>query len=207
MQVYDGLNGLKLHPGDGFTGELTPELTLSADNGELIIKFISTPTSEGNAGFSAIYSADCPQLDAGKGAIASSVETTFGSVVLFSCPFGQVFATGVSEIRTSCQLGGEWSQTYIPACQEVYCGPVPQIDNGFAVVASNVTYGGVAQFQCYAGFAFPSGNPLESITCLDNGQWSPLPNCQGEFNMCNGNKNYYLVGKMPCFRKDCTNHN
>ena len=82
--------------------------------------------------------------------------------------------------RTVCQLGGEWSQSYIPACQEVYCGPVPQIDNGFAVVASNVTYRGVAQFQCYAGFAFPSGNPLESITCLDNGEWSPLPNCQGE---------------------------
>ena len=79
-----------------------------------------------------------------------------------------------------CRLGGQWSQSYIPACQEVYCGPVPQIDNGFAVVASNVTYRGVAQFQCYAGFAFPSGNPLESITCLDNGEWSPLPNCQGE---------------------------
>ena len=34
-------------------------------------------------------------------------------------------------------------------------------------------------YQCYAGFAFPSGNPLESIRCLENGQWSPLPNCQG----------------------------
>ena len=57
---------------------------------------------------------------------------------------------------------------------------MPQIDNGFAVVASNVTYRGEAQFQCYAGFAFPSGSPLEQITCLEDGQWSPLPNCQGK---------------------------
>ncbi len=23
--------------------------------------------------------------------------------------------------------GGKWSNPYIPACQEVYCGPVPQV--------------------------------------------------------------------------------
>ena len=139
-----------------------------------------TDNSKENVGFSAIYSADCPPLQAGAGAIASSVDTLFGSVVQFTCPVGQVFATGVPEIRTECRLGGEWSQSYIPACQEVYCGPVPQIDNGFAVEASNVTYRGLARFQCYAGFAFPSGNTLESIACLDNGEWSPLPNCQGK---------------------------
>ena len=40
----------------------------------------------------------------------------------------------------NCMPGGEWDNDYIPSCQEVYCGPVPQIDNGFAVEASNVTY-------------------------------------------------------------------
>ena len=170
---------MKLHPGDGFTGDATPDLTLSADTGELRIKLI-TDSSQENAGFSAIYSADCPQLQPGAGAISSSQDTTFGSVVQFTCPLGQVFATGVSEIRTRCQMGGQWTQSYIPACQEVYCGAVPQIDNGFAVEASNVTYRGVANYQCYAGFSFPSGNFLESIVCMDNGQWSPRPNCQGE---------------------------
>ena len=179
LQVFDGQNGIKLHPGDGFTDSLTPDIALSADSGELNIKFV-TDNSRENVGFSAIYSADCPPLEAGAGAIASSVDTLFGSVVQFTCPIGQVFATGVPEIRTECRLGGQWSQSYIPACQEVYCGPVPQIENGFAVEASNVTYQGLARFQCYAGFAFPSGNTLESIACLDNGEWSPLPNCQGE---------------------------
>ena len=177
------MDGLKLHPGAGFTDEITPALTLTANTGRMLIKFISDGSEESN-GFSALYSADCPALEPGLGAIGSSLETTFGSLVEFSCPLGQVFATGVSEIRTECQLGGEWSQSYIPACQEVYCGPVPQIDNGFAVEASNVTYRGEARFQCYAGFAFPSGNILETINCLDNGEWSPLPNCQGEACQC-----------------------
>ena len=179
LQAYDGQDGLKLHPNDGFTGETTPELTLSAERGELFVKFI-TDSNKNSAGFSAVFSADCPDLKPGKGAVASNVDTTFGAIVTFSCPTGQIFATGVSEITTTCQPGGTWENDYIPDCHEVYCGPVPQIDNGFAVRADNVTYNGVARFQCYAGFAFPSGNPLESITCLEDGSWSPLPNCQGK---------------------------
>lgn len=60
---------------------------------------------------------------------------------------------------------------------ERYCGPVPQIDNGFAVVATNVTYRGVATYQCYAGFAFPSGLPTETIQCSEDGKWEKLPVC------------------------------
>ena len=99
FQVYDGgMDGLKLHPGSGFTDEITPELTLTANNGRMLVKFV-TDSAEESAGFSALYSADCPPLEAGAGAIGSGLETTFGSVAEFSCPLGQVFATGVSEIR------------------------------------------------------------------------------------------------------------
>ena len=77
--------------------------------------------------------------------------------------------------------GGQWSQAYIPKCQDVYCGPVPQIDNGFAVDATrNVSYGATAMYQCYAGFSFPSGRPIEAITCTESGEWNngQLPECQ-----------------------------
>ena len=63
------------------------------------VRFI-TDSNDAAAGFSAIYSADCPPLEAGAGAIASSRDTTFGSVVQFTCPLGQLLATGVREIRT-----------------------------------------------------------------------------------------------------------
>ncbi len=51
-----------------------------------------------------------------------------------------IFFVGVRDIRIRCLTGGSWDREYIPVCQTVYCGPVPQIDNGFAVEASNVTF-------------------------------------------------------------------
>ena len=115
------------------------------------------------------------------GAIGTSLDTVFGATVEFSCPEGQVFATGNKTIFTECMPGGQWSQAYIPKCQDVYCGPVPQIDNGFAVDATrNVSYGATAMYQCYAGFSFPSGRPIEAITCTESGEWNngQLPECQ-----------------------------
>lgn len=60
-----------------------------------------------------------------------------------------------------------------------YCSPVPQIPNGFAVSATNVTYGGVAKYQCYQGFSFASGKPTEEIFCQDDGRWTAPPICKG----------------------------
>ena len=62
--------------------------------------------------------------------------------------------------------------------QPVYCGPVPQIDNGFAVASTNVSFGGSASYQCYAGFGFPSGDVIETIVCTADGSWSYTPVCQ-----------------------------
>ena len=53
------------------------------------------------------------------GALGTSVETVFGARVRFTCPEGQVFATGVERIDTRCMPGGKWSQEYIPKCQQV----------------------------------------------------------------------------------------
>ena len=74
--------------------------------------------------------------------------------------------------------GGKWSTAYVPKCQHVYCGPVPQIDNGFAVASTNVSFGGSASYQCYAGFGFPSGDVIETIVCTADGSWSYTPVCQ-----------------------------
>nr|CAD7258136.1 unnamed protein product [Timema shepardi] len=120
---------------------------------------------------------DCPTLLPGTGALASNRDTAFGTTVTFTCPVGQEFATGRLRITTECMLGGNWSVTYIPPCQEVYCGPVPQINNGFSTGSTNVTYRGQAMYQCYAGFAFPSGVPIERVSCLPDGRWEKLPTC------------------------------
>ncbi|XP_012280254.1 sushi, von Willebrand factor type A, EGF and pentraxin domain-containing protein 1 [Orussus abietinus] len=178
VQVFDGLNtnGLRLHAKNGFTSNVRPKITLTAESGEMLIRFLSDALHS-STGWQATFSADCPPLKPGEGALASNRDTAFGTAVVFSCPLGQEFATGTSKISAECLPGGNWSVTYIPKCQEVYCGPVPQIDNGFSIGSTNVTYQGLATYQCYAGFAFPSGRPTEKISCLANGRWEKKPSC------------------------------
>lgn len=178
VQIFDGstTNGLRLHSGNGFTGPQIPKLTLTASSGEMLIKFNSDSLHSSN-GWTATFSADCPDLKPGAGALASNRDTAFGTTVHFTCPLGQEFATGKNKITTVCQKGGVWSLDYIPKCQEVYCGPVPQIDNGFSIGSTNVTYRGVAMYQCYAGFNFPTGNAIEKISCLSDGRWERTPSC------------------------------
>lgn len=66
VQVYDGssISGLRLHSGNGFTGATVPKITLTASSGEMLIRFISDALHNG-AGFSATFSADCPDLRPG----------------------------------------------------------------------------------------------------------------------------------------------
>ena len=61
------------------------------------------------------------------GAIGTSLDTVFGATVEFSCPEGQVFATGNKTIFTECTPGGQWSQAYIPKCQVYIDNDVLQI--------------------------------------------------------------------------------
>lgn len=37
----------------------------------------------------------------------------------------------------------------------------------------------MAMYQCYAGFKFTTGNPMESIACTQDGSWSATPKCEG----------------------------
>ena len=64
FQIYDR-SGAQLHPDEGFTGTEVPEEIVSA-NGEMQIRFVSGAT-ESARGFSAVFSADCPELKTGEG--------------------------------------------------------------------------------------------------------------------------------------------
>ncbi|OZC07372.1 sushi domain protein, partial [Onchocerca flexuosa] len=60
----------------------------------------------------------------------------------------------------------------------VYCSAVPQIANGFASSATNVSYGGSAKYTCYDGFHFSSGKESGEIYCTDEGRWTLTPSCK-----------------------------
>lgn len=125
----------------------------------------------------------------------STKNTAFGTKVSVSCGSGFEFVTGRGKIfETTCEIGGHWSESTIPDCQRksqfvmthwkssclaVYCSSVPQIANGFAVSATNVSFGGIARYSCYEGFAFASGKKTEEIYCTEEGKWTQSPQCRG----------------------------
>ena len=57
---------MALHPSEGFTGTDVPQQMISAESGEMQIRFTSD-SLESSRGFSAVFSADCPDLVPGKG--------------------------------------------------------------------------------------------------------------------------------------------
>lgn len=46
--------------------------------------------------------------------------------------------------------------------------------------ATNVTFGGSAQYLCYESFQFASGKEQEEIYCTDEGRWTPTPICRAK---------------------------
>ena len=64
FQIFDA-SGTQLHPEGGFTGSELPQEIVSAF-GEMQIRFVSD-SLESSKGFSAVFSADCPDLVKGAG--------------------------------------------------------------------------------------------------------------------------------------------
>lgn len=58
VQVFDGTttSGLRLHPGNGFTGNQVPRITLTASSGDMLIRF-TTDALHNAKGWHATYSA------------------------------------------------------------------------------------------------------------------------------------------------------
>lgn len=173
--------------------KLTKSSIVTAQSGKLMLVFTSSAIPAGqssssaaaapNRGFSATFSADCPPMKLGRNVLVAQGQQValqaakFGQQLTYSCPRGQEFATGQSKLHNECLLGGRWSMAKAPNCQERYCGPVPQIDNGFAINATGVTFNQTATYKCYNGFNLASGRQTETITCLESGQWGKLPEC------------------------------
>ena len=64
-------SGVQLHEGEGYTGSEAPDYMLTAENGEMQIRFI-TDGSKNAGGFSVVFSADCPNLQSGEGTFDSN---------------------------------------------------------------------------------------------------------------------------------------
>jgi len=195
LVAYDGhdiATAQRIQPIQPKQQKLAKASIVTAQSGKLMLAFSSSalPGSsqslageQKNRGFLATFSADCPPLKLGKNVLvsqgqqAANMAAKFGQQLTYTCPRGQEFANGQLRLQNECLLGGKWSLSKVPNCQERYCGPVPQIDNGFAINATGVTFNQTATYKCYNGFNLASGRQTETITCLETGAWGKLPEC------------------------------
>ncbi|EPB80398.1 hypothetical protein ANCCEY_00495 [Ancylostoma ceylanicum] len=179
MKVFEGsTKGRALHEGSGFNSEQRPPQQLVSRLGRAQV-VMQTNAVRHAMGFNLTFSLNCPQLKTPPLVSLSTKATTYGTKVVVSCPPGFEFASGRGRtFDIGCELGGKWTESVLPNCQPVYCSAVPQIANGYAESATNVSFGGIAKYSCYEGFEFASGNTIEEIHCGIDGNWSPAPSCR-----------------------------
>ncbi|KAI6214115.1 Sushi, von Willebrand factor type A, EGF and pentraxin domain-containing protein 1 [Aphelenchoides besseyi] len=180
LKIYEGdESGRALHEGQGFSEHRRPPKRVYSQQGKATIVFNSNALKNA-LGWNLTFSTNCPTLKAPNNVFFSSQNTAFGTKVVVTCKPGHEFTNGIGQrFEMICELGGRWTEDFIPQCQPIYCGAVPQIANGFAVSATNVTFGGMAKYECYDGFSFPSGKKSEEVRCGDDG-WSKPPKCKAE---------------------------
>uniref|UniRef100_A0A7E4V9J7 Sushi, von Willebrand factor type A, EGF and pentraxin domain-containing protein 1 n=1 Tax=Panagrellus redivivus TaxID=6233 RepID=A0A7E4V9J7_PANRE len=180
LQVYEGGEyGRPLHEGEGFNENTRPPKVIYAKQSKVQLVF-QTNSVRNSLGWNITFSTNCPTLEIPDSVSISTHNTAFSTKVSVSCSErGYEFISGRGRMfEVQCLLGGKWTENRIPACQPVYCSPVPQIANGYAVSATNVSFGGIAKYSCYDGFSFSTGRKTEEITCSENGQWSITPECK-----------------------------
>ncbi|GMT25311.1 hypothetical protein PFISCL1PPCAC_16608, partial [Pristionchus fissidentatus] len=181
FQIFEGsAKGSPLHDGEGFTQTSRPPRQMTCRQSRALLLFRSSGIRHTtHSGFNITFSTNCPALAKPATVSLSTRSTAHGTKVTVSCPKGYEFVTGRGvSFTTTCERAGQWSEPAVPECQPVYCSPVPQIGNGFAVAATNTTFGGVARYACYEGFSFPSGKKSEEIHCGHEGKWADVPVCR-----------------------------
>ncbi|XP_055973098.1 sushi domain-containing protein 1 [Sorex fumeus] len=115
----------------------------------------------------------CTEIDCGPppevpdGYVLGNYTSQLGSQVRYACREG--FFSDSEEIVSSCTTSGTWESPNL-ICQEINCGPPPEVQHAFLVENHSSGLGGVAHYMCQEGFNSLEG-PITSV-CTEKGTWS-----------------------------------
>nr|XP_033817852.1 beta-2-glycoprotein 1-like [Geotrypetes seraphini] len=100
----------------------------------------------------------------------------FRDEMMVSCRPGFKMSNGRNATRSHCRGDRKWSPT--PACQEVFCPPPREIENGHLVAVEKPRYQAseVIYYLCKRNFYLDGSN---RVVCQKNGSWSEIPACRG----------------------------
>ncbi|KAI6239571.1 Sushi, von Willebrand factor type A, EGF and pentraxin domain-containing protein 1 [Aphelenchoides fujianensis] len=162
LAVFEGdENGRALHEGAGFSEHQRPPKRLYAQQGKATIVFNSNALKNG-LGWNLTFSTNCPTLKAPTNVFFSSQNTAFGTKVVVTCKPGHEFTNGNrAALRDDLRVGRQVDRRCDPRVSTYsfhfsslsIAGRSRRSPNGFATAATNVTFGGVAKYECYDGFS------------------------------------------------------
>ncbi|GCC32609.1 hypothetical protein chiPu_0011072 [Chiloscyllium punctatum] len=95
-----------------------------------------------------------------------SVNTTYGSTVVYQCQAGYVHMRGNDTLICSAQ--GQWEGINLE-CEAVDCGSPPSLLNTLSRRPVNTIYGSTVEYQCQVGYVPVRGN--DTSVCSAQGQW------------------------------------
>ena len=116
------------------------------------------------------------------------LNTLYGTVLKYLCPYGKTFPGGLLELRVACRVSstneaeGVWDDT------PEYCGKFCKLDHNviYATVTSDpekTELGALREYTCDLGYVFSEGQVSENATCYEISTFSvgwDIPNqCQG----------------------------
>ena len=120
--------------------------------------------------------------------------TTYQGTVLYTCHTGYYWIpNGVTTATATCMADRRWGP--LPTCQRmklipdciimalfscthsvVDCGSPPTITDGSPGTPNPGTmYQGTVLYTCDSGYEVSNGVTTATATCMDNGDWTPLP--------------------------------
>uniref|UniRef100_UPI00398F094B sushi domain-containing protein 1 isoform X7 n=1 Tax=Pristiophorus japonicus TaxID=55135 RepID=UPI00398F094B len=95
-----------------------------------------------------------------------SVNTTYGSIVVYQCLVGYVRVRG--NTTSVCSAQGRWQGANLE-CEAVDCGLPPVLLNTVRYPSANTTYGSIVVYQCLVGYVRVRGNT--TLVCSAQGLW------------------------------------
>ncbi|KAK3858013.1 hypothetical protein Pcinc_035767 [Petrolisthes cinctipes] len=120
----------------------------------------------------------CGSPDRKENTTIMGTERGMGSEVTYKCPEGHLVLGLPSR---SCLSSGAWSGE-APTCKYVDCGQPGEIEHGNRVLTdSRTTHGAQVVYECEGNYTLQGEHTL---TCSDDGNWTPSPVPQCLFSWC-----------------------
>ncbi|XP_064615957.1 sushi, von Willebrand factor type A, EGF and pentraxin domain-containing protein 1-like [Liolophura sinensis] len=115
----------------------------------------------------------CPVIQSPTNGYLVGSDRGYDSTIRFECSEG---FTPAGPNTAKCQLDKTWTNQPFE-CQEIDCGPPPEVANAVVTLQGGTTWGESARVRCFENATSSSDLAFNTIFCGDAGDWTRPPEC------------------------------